>query len=302
KDGELVGKGQKRKRSGIKHLQITMFMFHASILVRHFRTDVRPNDVKKLRDRLYKVADKQRQDTIIASLVITKNVTRRRPNNPNQNKSLSSGSQHAFSVSYFITSNRGRSITVCENNFIAITKIGRTRLAKMVSKVYAGEPIEEKRGGDRKSHLSVNKKTRGHSFLPADGIFGRVEKILRKNVTITSKEQYYELYEKVGVVKILGTDWKLFNTKSLNVYCKNLPFISELKRIVLEKSRESVKVKGFKNCYFEDRSEQSDAKLLKKTDIVLLNHSQMKKTTPEPAALSGYLRHKDGRMFGPQQI
>ncbi|GBM58498.1 hypothetical protein AVEN_212752-1 [Araneus ventricosus] len=38
-------------------------------------TDVRPNDVKKLRDRLYKVADKQQQDTIIASLVITKNVT-----------------------------------------------------------------------------------------------------------------------------------------------------------------------------------------------------------------------------------
>lgn len=78
---------------------------------------------------------------------------------------------------------------------------------------------------------------RGHSFLPADRVFGRVEKILRKNITITSKEQYYELCKKVGDVKILGTDWKLFNTKSLNVYFKNLPFISELKRIVLEKSR-----------------------------------------------------------------
>ncbi|GBL72625.1 hypothetical protein AVEN_127884-1 [Araneus ventricosus] len=44
-------------------------------------TDVRPNDVKKLRDKLYKVADKQRQYSIIALLVITKNVTRRRPNN-----------------------------------------------------------------------------------------------------------------------------------------------------------------------------------------------------------------------------
>ncbi|GBM58495.1 hypothetical protein AVEN_212751-1 [Araneus ventricosus] len=105
---------------------------------------------------------------------------------------------------------------------------------------------------------------RVHSFLPVDRVFGRAEKILRKNVTITTKEQYYELYKKVGDVKISGTDWKLFNTKSLNVYLKNLPFISELKRIVLDKSRESVKVNGFKNYYFEDRSEQSGAKLLKK--------------------------------------
>ncbi|GBM05260.1 hypothetical protein AVEN_181639-1 [Araneus ventricosus] len=98
---------------------------------------------KALRDRLYKVADKQRQDTIIASLVITKNVTLRRPNNPNQNKSESSGSQHAFSASYFITSSSGRRISMCKNYFIAITKIGRTRLANIVTKVYAGEPIEK---------------------------------------------------------------------------------------------------------------------------------------------------------------
>ncbi|GBM33412.1 hypothetical protein AVEN_31414-1 [Araneus ventricosus] len=111
-------------------------------------TDVRPNDFKKLRNRLYKVADKKRQDSIIASLVITKNITRRRPNNPNQNKSQSSCS---FSTSYFITSSSGRRIPVCKNNFIAITKIGRTRLANIVTKVYVGEPIEEQRG-ERKRH------------------------------------------------------------------------------------------------------------------------------------------------------
>lgn len=520
-DGVLVSNGncgtRKRQRTGGKRTEAKKKRYSAPtgsnvyVPCKHSSktfscTDIRPNDVKKLRDRLYKVTDKLRQDSIIASLVITKNVTRRRPNNPNQNKSQSSGSQHTFSASYFITSSSGRRIPVCKNNFIAITKIGRTRLANIVTKVYAGEPIEEKRGGDRKSHLSINKRNkvrefisnlkaseshygrkkskrlylhcrlsirklhevynkncsedldkvnfamfrrifinefnigfkspssdvcstcslldqkikscpagsaekvnhitekrihklranafysimkedtdesvvslcfdiqqiqqlpktniqdayylrqfnfyslcitsldglnstfytwseelggkgsteissalhchlnkmdlegkqtlrlfsdgciaqnknninlqmllhflyttkssienillyfpvRGHSFLPADRVFGRVEKILRKNVTITSKEQYYEMYKKAGDVKILGTDWKLFNTKSLSVYFKNLPFISEFKRIVLEKSMESVTVKGFKNYRFEDLSEQSGAKLLKK--------------------------------------
>lgn len=41
-------------------------------------------------------------------------------------------------------------------------------------------------------------------------------------------------------------------------------FISEFKRIALEKSRGIVKVKGFKNYRFEDASEQYGAKLLKK--------------------------------------
>ncbi|KAG8271009.1 hypothetical protein J6590_072545 [Homalodisca vitripennis] len=55
-------------------------------------SDIRPNDVKKLRDKLYKVPEKLRQDSILSSLVVTKNVKRRRPNMPNQNKSLSTGS------------------------------------------------------------------------------------------------------------------------------------------------------------------------------------------------------------------
>lgn len=42
--------------------------------------EVRINDVNKLLDSLYKAPDKERQDSIIALLLITKNVTRRKPN------------------------------------------------------------------------------------------------------------------------------------------------------------------------------------------------------------------------------
>lgn len=520
-DGVLVGTGncgtRKRQVTGGKVKQAKIRRYSAPsgsnvyIPCKHSSktlscSEVRPRDVKKLRDRLYKVPDKQRQDCIIASLVVTKNVIRRRPNDPSKNKSKSLGSQHAYSAFYFITSDSGGRIPVCKNNFLAITKVGRTRLSNIVKKVYAGEAVEEKRGGDRKSHLSINKKTkvrefisnikgseshysrrkskrlylhcalsirklheiynknckendekvhfamfrrifvnefnigfkspasdvcsacslldqkikksppgsteqvnlmtekrihklranafysfikertdesvvslcfdlqqiqqlprtniqdayylrqinfyslcitdlggqnptfytwseeeggkgsieilsalhchlskmdlqgkktlrlfsdgcisqnknninlqmllhflytsnssienvllyfpvRGHSFLPADHVFGRVEKILKKNATVVSKEQYYEIYRKVGSVKIVGIDWELFDTKSLSAYFRNLLNISELKRIVLVKDNSAVMVKGFRNYRFEDLSEQIGVKLFKK--------------------------------------
>ena len=40
----------------------------------------------------------------------------------------------------------------------------------------------------------------GHSFLPADRVFGRVEKKLRKKPTIANREEYYSVYEEVGEV------------------------------------------------------------------------------------------------------
>nr|XP_047124777.1 uncharacterized protein LOC124807169 [Hydra vulgaris] len=108
---------------------------------------------------------------------------------------------------------------------------------------------------------------RGHSFLPADRVFGRVEKILRKSVTIISKELYYEIYKNIGAVKIMGVDWELLNTKSLNRFFKNLSYISELKKIFFKKQglkKIFVKVKGFKNYRFEDGSEQAGEGLLKR--------------------------------------
>lgn len=47
---------------------------------------------------------------------------------------------------------------------------------------------------------------RGHSFLPADRVFGRIEKDLRKMTVITTKEHYQEILSKHGRVHFLGKD------------------------------------------------------------------------------------------------
>ncbi|KAK4882722.1 hypothetical protein RN001_006041 [Aquatica leii] len=76
---------------------------------------------------------------------------------------------------------------------------------------------------------------RGHSFLPADRSFGRVEKILNKNPVITCKEKYVEIYSEVGSIKSLGTDWQMYDIKELEKVYKKIKGISECKRIGLKK-------------------------------------------------------------------
>ncbi|KAG8334467.1 hypothetical protein J6590_089745 [Homalodisca vitripennis] len=43
---------------------------------------------------------------------------------------------------------------------------------------------------------------RGHTFLPADRVFGRVERELKKHVTIQSKEEYLNVYRMFGTHSI----------------------------------------------------------------------------------------------------
>lgn len=52
---------------------------------------------------------------------------------------------------------------------------------------------------------------RGHSFIPPDRVFGRVEKVIRRKDVITTPEEYYKILSKQGRVKVLGKDWNLFN-------------------------------------------------------------------------------------------
>lgn len=91
---------------------------------------------------------------------------------------------------------------------------------------------------------------RGHSFLPADRVFGRAEKILRKQALIISKEDYYDCYRQIGEVKIIGEDWHLKNTKSLSDYYKDIENISDLKRIV-------IKVKGEGNVIVNEKTKKT---------------------------------------------
>lgn len=107
---------------------------------------------------------------------------------------------------------------------------------------------------------------RGHSFLPADRLFGRVEQKLRKEAVIENKEKYHEIYKEIGSLKILGIDWKLYNTKALETVYKKVDKISDCKRIVLEKVETNGTISTQIECFVNFKSSfgSNQQKLLKR--------------------------------------
>lgn len=114
---------------------------------------------------------------------------------------------------------------------------------------------------DNLIELIITYPVRGHSFLPADRVFGRMEKIFRKTPTIVSKEEYVGYYSEVGNVKVLGADWKIFDIKELLEYLNKVAGISDLKRIRLQKNRIKktgeikISIACFQHYRFEAQSE-----------------------------------------------
>lgn len=102
---------------------------------------------------------------------------------------------------------------------------------------------------------------RGHSYIPANRVFGRLEKNLRKHPTILFKEEYVNLCKQVGEVRELGKDWFLVDTKSLNVYYKDLQSVSNVKRIMIKvgikpSGKKDIKGKGLEYYRFESDEER----------------------------------------------
>lgn len=77
---------------------------------------------------------------------------------------------------------------------------------------------------------------RGHSFLPADRVFRRIEKIIRKQTEILKKEDYWEIFKQVGEIRCLGEDWHLYDIKYLGNCLKKIVGISDAKRIYIQKN------------------------------------------------------------------
>nr|CAH7746213.1 unnamed protein product [Callosobruchus chinensis] len=77
---------------------------------------------------------------------------------------------------------------------------------------------------------------RGHSFLPADRVFGRAEKVLKRHTVIVNPEEYNELYKKIGEVKRLGKEWDLFDIKGLSEIYNKVSGIKDFKRCFIKKS------------------------------------------------------------------
>lgn len=95
----------------------------------------------------------------------------------------------------------------------------------------------------------------GHSFLPPDRVFGRVEQAIRKEEEILSPADYHKIIEQHETIVRLGTDWKVYTWKKYAAeHFKStaaLPFkISETKIFDIIKSKvdpKSVEIKAEKS-------------------------------------------------------
>lgn len=80
----------------------------------------------------------------------------------------------------------------------------------------------------------------GHSFLPADRVFVRVEKDLRKDPVLPLKSDYETIYKRHGIVRTLDTgeenSWKIYNIKALEEKLKKMNGIAGMKVISLRKA------------------------------------------------------------------
>jgi hypothetical protein len=95
---------------------------------------------------------------------------------------------------------------------------------------------------------------RGHSFMPPDRVFGRIEKKYRSKEKITSPQQYHNILKEHGTLKLLSKDWKLLNFKKNadKIFKTQMPFSMREQRVFkYEKGKSCIFVK---NTYFGDYS------------------------------------------------
>lgn len=89
----------------------------------------------------------------------------------------------------------------------------------------------------------------GHSYIPPDRVFGRIEKELRRMETIINPQEYIDIFSKYGQVKIVGKDVPVYDFKSC--VAENVKAPSQLhfqfapsKRLKLVKDKKSILLKG----------------------------------------------------------
>lgn len=65
------------------------------------------------------------------------------------------------------------------------------------------------------TEISIIYPIKGHSYMPPDRVFGRIEKKLRKMEVIKTPAQYQEFFEQEGTVYVYGDSWAVYDYKSL---------------------------------------------------------------------------------------
>lgn len=90
----------------------------------------------------------------------------------------------------------------------------------------------------------------GHSFLPPDRVFGRIEKVIRREGTIETPDKYMTIFKEFGTVKRLGSevpvhDWKSAVHEVIKTTGQWHFKLSMCKRIILTKDTKGhISVRG----------------------------------------------------------
>lgn len=101
----------------------------------------------------------------------------------------------------------------------------------------------------------------GHSFIPPDRVFGRIEKEIKKRENIVNPNEYIEMFSNVGTVFHLGTDVQVYDWKTAVMGAPKtstqaaIPGTAKLpgswhfnfqpsKKIIIQKFTNGIKVKG----------------------------------------------------------
>ena len=82
---------------------------------------------------------------------------------------------------------------------------------------------------------------RGHSFLPADRVFGRLEQEIRRKPTIFLPSEYIEIMRVHGTVHVYGADWNCYDYKTAATkHCSSSRSFKISEAKVLEINREKL--------------------------------------------------------------
>ena len=101
---------------------------------------------------------------------------------------------------------------------------------------------------------------RGHLYLPADRVFGRVTKVLKKLPVMVSLNEYYAVYNKYAEVFALGKEWKnLYNYPDMaSRMLKTTPIPTQGSRVwTFVRNSQQVKIS---NTYFGNEKTYSPLK------------------------------------------
>ena len=71
--------------------------------------------------------------------------------------------------------------------------------------------------------------------MPADRLFGQVEKRMKRVKDILTADEYYFFYSIVGLVRKLGDNWKVRDFKAFKQYMNSIDGIKEAERVKIRK-------------------------------------------------------------------